>query len=749
MEIKSSVLNHPDMSGVKKSLIKISEQDGKEKFRIKMIEYINDTSNDEDDQFFFDMMEFIRFLDPKTDSIAYTTPDKLIYLNSPGIVGENLRKWDFVYDHECLHQLWDTFGVAEKIKKEGKEYNHDLLNFASDCVINDYLSYNRKKELPIEDAITPNLIKSKFGVDYNRKEDTQYSLYLKMLGSPKKKEMEEYQKNQEKIHNGKIKPKDIKDATGNGEGGNSENKHSDEYKKGWIDGINDVLDGKVDPKTFTPKEEKSDYEKGYNDVLDQIKSGMEDGISKSSGESGGGSSDLPQIPWDAPNMQDESDKNDGNNKDKENQNGKNSENDKNQNSENAENDENDENQNGKKSNGKSGESKENKNEIDDMSGKEAAERAQKEADKAKEAAAKAKANADKAEKDDAENKGDLKSSAESAQEAAEKAQEAADKAKEAAESGDEDEARNQAKEAEKQSKRAQNQANKKEGKPGKGWSHAGHLQEDDYLVGEEEDIEEIRKRAESVIKEWQSKISGTFGEFITKCKKSAELKEKGLVTNTYKGISLWNQQMNKYINAFVKKKVFQKHREYKKTYTRVKRGSGIIKYGDPLQKGKKIKDDKLTINAAFYVDVSGSMYHCINNVFEAMFEISESIKKQFSKDKVVEDVIFKSFIFNDHIKEIKWGTKVHASGGNVEFSDIVKYMAKTTKDYMINVVITDANFSINENSVKTFMKDIDGMLLFITNEDSKPMKNVAKDLPTQVYYVLADNNFTIKEKKED
>ena len=295
MEIKSTLLNDPDFIHVKNSLIKISEKDHKENFRVKMIEYINDSSDSEDDQFFYDMLEFIRFLDPSSEAVAYTTPNKLISLNAPGIIGENLRHWDFIYDHECLHQLWDTFAVGDKIKKEGKEFNHQILNIASDCVINDYLSYNRKK-LPPDNLVSPAFIKNNFGVEFDRKADTQYSLYLKLINSPKKKEIEEYAKQQEKIHDGKITPKQVKDAEDGGGGGPSV-KHSDDYKKGWVDGINDVLDGKVDPKNYTHKPDDNDYNRGYNDVLDKIKKGIEEGIQRSKGgtDGGGGSSDLPQI----------------------------------------------------------------------------------------------------------------------------------------------------------------------------------------------------------------------------------------------------------------------------------------------------------------------------------------------------------------------------------------------------------------------------------------------------------------------
>ena len=96
MEIKSSLLNYKEFNHLKDSIIKISSIDGKDKFRVKLIEYINDTSDNNDDMFFYEMLPFARFLKPSDQAIAYTTPDHLIYLNSPGIVDENVRKWDFI-----------------------------------------------------------------------------------------------------------------------------------------------------------------------------------------------------------------------------------------------------------------------------------------------------------------------------------------------------------------------------------------------------------------------------------------------------------------------------------------------------------------------------------------------------------------------------------------------------------------------------------------------------------------------------
>ena len=614
MEIKSSLLNDKDFKNVKKSLVKVSEIDHKENFRVRLIEYINDSSTDENDMFFYDMLEFVRFLHPNDDAIAYTTPDKLIYLNAPGSkIGEKLKQWDFVYDHECLHQLWETFGVEKRIEKEIGECDHNLLNIASDCVINDYLYYYRSKERP-EDLITPEFIKEKFGVDYDRKKDTQFTLYKKLL--PKQKEIEKDEETKKRL--GKIEPKEVQKGDNNGGGtGEDSKKYSDDYKKGWSDGITDVLEKKVDPLTYKPKEEKNDYDKGYNDVMSKIKQGMEEGITLNKSNGGKkGNDGLEEIPWDTNDKKDKSD---------------------------------------------SGSSKEEKGKQEESEG----------------------------------------------------------------------------------STEGESEEKKEKESEGGGEASSGHG--DGHVDGEESDVDiaEIKKKAQDVIKKYQEKISGDFGEFINKCKQSVKLNPSGLSTGVQKGTVGWNKQMNSYINTYVKKKVFQKKRQYESTYSRVKRGSGFVKYGEPINPGTKLKESSLTINVAFYVDRSGSMGYSIDNVFKASYTISESLKKQFSKEKVVDEVSFKMYCFDTEMKEIPFGKKCSVGGGTMGFHQILKFIKDKTNDFLINVIITDAQFSIDKTEVKNFIKDINGMICFVTNQDNSTMKDLSKQYNTQLFYILANSSFEL------
>ena len=630
MEIKSSLLKYKEFAPLKNNLIQVSEVDGKDKFRVKMIEYINDTSDNNDDMFFYEMLPFSRFLKPSDEAIAYTTPEHLIYLNSPGRVGENVRIWDFIYCHECLHQLWDTFQVGEKIKNAGLEYNHKLLNIASDCVINDYLKTLRKKE-PFQDGIFPETLKDKFGIDYDRKNDTQYSLYVKLL----------------KVY--------------------GENKKE-------MDKLVDPIGGQTG----------SDSPSGSGSSGSSSGSG---GSGSSSGSGGSGSSSGSGSSGDSSGS-------DG-------------------------------------SNGDNGESEN----LDSNTAQKDANEAQKHADNLKNSA------------NSQGGKGASQSQIEKAQEAAKKAQEAANKAKECAENGDTEGEKKAAKEARKAAEEARKAAEEaRKAAEGQGESEGGDGSGKNGSGDEDvEDINEIRKNAEEIIKKYKDKLTGYLGDFLNKCKSSTSLKREGLKVNTFRGISGWNTEMNRICKAFVKKKIFQKKRQYEKTYSRIRRGSGFVKFGQPIDPGRKIKEDKMDINVAFYIDRSGSMGNSINNVFKAVFYIADALKKYFGKEKIVNDTIFESYAFDTVLHKLQFGKKMNASGGTLSFNELLDYINKNTKEFLINVIITDAQFSgIDTSTVENLLKEIDGIIIFITNTPNETMKDISKKYSTKLNYILADSEFTLK-----
>jgi predicted metal-dependent peptidase len=633
MEIRSSLINSKELKLLKDSLIAASEVDGKENFRVRLIEYIDDTADNEDDEFFYDMIEFVRFLKPDPETTAYTTPEHLIFMNAPGVFGEKIREWDFVYCHECLHQLWETFDVAEQIKKNGVKYDHYVLNIASDCVINDYLSAIRKKTAP-PDGITPEYLKEQYGIDYDRKVDTQYTLYLKLL------EVAE-----------KLKKDQRCQSAQDGDGGQSG--EGQEGQGSSSSGNSSSGDGSSGNKSDSQNKTASDAQKSADEAKNAADKAQQNA------DSGKGSQ------------------------------------------ENAD------------------------------AAKEAAKEAQDAANKAKEAA----------------DKGDKEGEAKAAQEA----KDAADKAKAlAGEGGDGKDSDgkdgNDAGDKGGNASKGGEGGDDKDG-DGKGQGRGGSSDKD--LSGEmtEEQKAQIKAKAEGVIKKFKEKISGAFGDFVKKCKNSVKCDPNGLANNTKKGKGAWNKQMDLAINAYVKKNLDKKRRQFEQTYKRVKRGSGIVKMGAPIIPGKRIKDDKMPINIAYYIDRSGSMSGCIDKVFEAAFKISEALKQRFRKDKLVKNTDFRTFVFNDRMNEIKFGQTAYASGGTMDFDEILKFISKNTKNVLINIIITDAGFNVNETEVKNFLKkEVDGLVIFITNCENAQVKKIANEneFKTKLIYILADANFNVE-----
>ena len=400
--------------------------------RAFLVDMMDTWSSDDHDTFFNDMLCAINFIRSK-EHIAYTDINRIISLNYPcdetvvPFDDDRFMRWYFIYCHECLHQLWDTFEVGDKIKQEGITYNHMLLNIASDTIINDFLAYINKshKKEPLK-GWNPKVLKNEFGIDYDRKVDTQFTLYKKLLEvAPEKIE-----KAQEK-YGGEIEPKEVRksnqQAPGGGNGGGIQQKHSDEYKKGYSDAIKDVVGKKVDPLTKKPLPETDDYNKGYNDAIAEIKQGLEDGIEITddpNAAGGSNNSDLPDIPWKMPKSKSGSS--------------------------------------GSSSNSSNNNNNDNSSGSNSKSASNSSDSAQDSANKAKQAASEAQDKADKAsgtEKKKLQKEADKKKKlADKAQSEADKAKEAAEKAKEAEENGDEKGAEKAMKDAQKAADNAQNAA---------------------------------------------------------------------------------------------------------------------------------------------------------------------------------------------------------------------------------------------------------------------------------------------------
>ena len=568
----------------KTSLLYAAEADGDLDKRVKIFDYIDDENNE--GTFYYDMLEFFRFLDPSDPAtqghIAYTTPDHLLYFNAPNEYITNpreLAQWDFVYCHECLHQIWDTFAVGEKIKKDGLEYNHRLLNIAADCIINDFLRRIEKK-VPFENGIFPETIEEQFGgIKYNPKKDTQYSLYVKL--------------------------------------------------QKWLKDNNEDIDKKINQdENFKKAVEQSEkHEQGDGQSGDN--QGQQGG---GQGQSGDG----------------QSGDNQGGNQNGDQQG-----------------------QSGDGQQGQSGDGQQGNGQSGNQDGD-------------------AKTGSGQGQQGDSEGEG---------------------------QGG--------------------------QGGAGKGNGALGDAKE---ISAAEQAA--IREKARKVINKYKDAMSGNLGDFIKKCKSSVKGESQGIDVGARQGShSNWNKTLTTNILSYVSQRV-RTRTQYESSWRRISRRQNTVKPGDLLMKGKKRKKDQIKVNIAFYIDCSGSMSSCIDNVFDSAIAIGEALKKNFGREAAssngaISEFDFKTFLFNDSIHPIEWGKRYGASGGTLPFDGIVDYIKKNTNDYLINVIITDAEFDIKRDVVMGMLNEVYGLIQFVTNSSNKTIESMAMGSKGKLQYIEADPNFSI------
>ena len=611
----NKLIQLPDFQWTLKSITDIGDKNSE--WKADLIEFINSDSSDNSSAFFYDMLPFVRFVDePVNQSAAYTTPDHRIWMNAPkGFgIGEKDYKWEFIYYHECMHQLWDTFDVQKNIEKRFGSCDMTILNIASDCVINDWLHVNKKMPYPTDGLITPELLEKEYGVKYDRSKDTQFGLYEKLL-----KVAEEIRKKQ------------------------------------------------------PPQQPSGDAQSGQG----QSGQGQSGQGQSGQGQSGQGQSGQGQSG---------------------------------------------QGQSGQGQSGQGGQPSD--QDIDKMTADEAAASAQKSADDDKAAAG--NATGDNAAK---------------AKDAAKRAQKAANEAKDAAKRGDAKTARDKAKEAAKAAAEAQAATN---GGKGQGQGEGGNTDANDGYGDQEPTSDYFKKLGDKTIREYSGKITGSFGDFVRKCKVSqTEEKHEGVVVKQRRGLS-WNKALDKQMNAFIQQKILSKKREMEPTYHRLRRGTRPVKLGDVIQPGLKVKDDKLNITIAFYIDRSGSMGGKTDKVFSLAYQLSDNIRKDYSSDKVVGEVGFRYFAFDNQMSEIKKGQTVSARGGTMSLHELLEYVEKQSKDDLVNIILTDAEFNIEKTAVVNLVRTMPGMFFLIANQPKPECDDIAKQLKGQFVFLEADPDFTLK-----
>lgn len=853
----------------------LSIRDEFTQFRYDFTKYIDKSAKLNGYRFFWEMLPMLRFANNKI-APGYTNAKKEIYLNIPWKTIETKKlKWLFIYYHECLHQLFDTFKVEERIKKEKNlKFNHDVLNVASDCVINEHLHSYCNMPYPSDKLITPEYLKEKFGVEYDKRKDTQFDLYVKLIAKVKEIENDPVV---QQMRDGALKS----DAEIEGGGGGQQPKTnkiptSDDWKRGSKEArkaANDILEkysklaGKkpgeklskeetidllkkalpeiealmnnpiavMDSyimasnefiKIYEKQEEFKDgmktYEEGWdyaiNDVVNQV-SQMIDQLEN--GEIGGGGGTPPpddneeqvqDVPENDPTEEkpflpkvnqtgsssmssgDDSDDSDSNSNDNQ-DNDESEDSDKNNNSENQ----------------NDNESDESEKDPSDMTSEEAAQyakssaqAAQKEASQARQKANDMKQNSDGSNSDEIEQ---AEQNAQDAEDAAQRAQDAADKAQEAAENGDLETAQEEAQNAKDAAREAKGKndaikdSNNKIDEPGESIDEPGEDTADSKNVGSEDkgssqttkdnalnadgvDWNSDDRETEDSNKQWgdfsaevktyakkigemseaeAKKIIRRFAkgsdpivkDFVRKCEEAETKEEKGVIVNVKneKVNYSWANSFSDTIKNVIKQKVHKRVKEWEETYARPNRRQGIIHDGDIIKKGKKPLKNKMTISMAFYVDRSGSMRSNNNirleNIMNFIYGLSDTIMKKYHRNPVVEECLFRTFVFDEGMTEVKRPYVPSASGGTDPLHRVLSNIIKRTPNAMINVIITDAEMDFNISDIKSKLNELSGMVVFITNDSKvagtlKPLDDVTTSNKTPKFKLIkTPENFDI------
>ena len=266
-------------------------------------------------------------------------------------------------------------------------------------------------------------------------------------------------------------------------------------------------------------------------------------------------------------------------------------------------------------------------------------------------------------------------------------------------------------------------------------------------------IEINRKRIEKILDKYKNTISGPLGEFVQKCKQSK--KNGNLIMPVQKGGAHWDKKLMQTCNVFLKQKMFNLKKQYERTYSRIRRGERAFSAEDSgkriLKKGKKVRKDQIGFTMAVYVDVSSSMQGCIDRVFDVAYDVVDTMKKNYGKDKHIDpkQVETKMYVFDTDMREINYGSKCGAYGGTYSFHELLSDIHERNVDAFLNIVITDGEFnSIDDNAVVKNINDMDGLFILITNQPEGYFKKLARKVnetgkQKKLVDIYADQDFTI------
>lgn len=710
-----------------------------QEFGLNLAQHFRFAFYESGDDFLYDMVTALRYLNTSANTVAYTDKEKYIYLNAPqgGGVGKNMIGWKFIYIHECLHQLWDTFGVEDVITQEDGSCNHTVMNVASDCIINDFVHRFYNLDYPTDGLITPELITDEFKIEFNPKKDNQYSLYKKLIPFAKnieknskfKKAMDEnapninipsqkssqgstdliptsqqYKNGHEKaiyLINRILKNCYDKYNANNGDLNNVVTALNAALKQIMILGgqgrkyvyeSTTLLDYKEFTKLFEAIDPKyQTFEQGFDAAINEATKQIENVIMQIANFQNNNNTD-EDIKTQPPTKNQMPDFNETEEElylpkslSKDLNMNQNDDNDSEQDNKNGKGDK----ENKDKKEGKGGQG--NKQGKDTKNGKDKEQRVDGVAEMPKD---------NKLGNDPAKGKNTPK----------------------------------------------QNKPNPKGNK--NAFSHGDEFS--GKLHDFQEDLQERERLPKAIVDAYKRESSGAIGEFVKICR-MAKTEGYGLAAKNENGEDRkkWGAKFITSAMNIMRSGIARIEREFRKTYSRPNRRSGIIEPGQVIKKGEMEIINGTTITMKFFIDISGSMGdNKVRRCFTAVYTVCEQVLKITKNSQRIEKVDCLVHPFTEEIQDaVKIGTIPRSTGGNCKFPELLDYMSKYNENTLISVIITDAQWDIVKGSASKAIRSMPGMIIFITNNTSESQIEDLKEIEkacNNFKLILADEDFTLK-----
>lgn len=306
------------------------------------------------------------------------------------------------------------------------------------------------------------------------------------------------------------------------------------------------------------------------------------------------------------------------------------------------------------------------------------------------------------------------------------------------------------------------------GNPGKDY----HKGDSDFIAKLKDDLgkmtdEEVAKYEEyskNKIKDTLTEarnngVDGMLYDFFKKCSGCATTIH-GMRVMTRESGAGWFEKLDKIIDRYIKQKITRQPKVYKRTFSRIARRPAINP--DIINKGKLEKKNQIQLKVAFYMDCSYSMssHDRYKNVVIAANTIADNMDEAYKKSEIIQVDKEKSFMFykfdrdwnNDRIEQMDRGDlNMPLGGGTPSAASLINHISEGVngyegKDAVVNVIMTDGYMDGAENAMaEALNKYPNFMFIFITCDFQADIKRMAlSGAYSNLSYIQSDEKFNLK-----